>query len=129
MRGVSRSLRLFVAAFDALIALGLAAFGTAVPELRRAELFSHLAGAWGAALAALLAFVAVASDRPFVGWGAVGYLLWAALLSEHAFGLAFLALALSLAPVLPRPGGSLLRGLGMALVVAVLIGLVLSFPL
>ena len=119
-----RPIRFFVALFDALAAVGVAAYGSALPLVRGGDLPLHLTASWGAVLAALLALVAVTFDLAILGWIAVGYLLWAGLLAGHALSLLFVALAISLAPVVPRPGGSLLQGVVVALGTAAVIAVV-----
>lgn len=116
----SRAARLFIAFFNTLAAAAIAAYGTAfpLPLLEGGQLRFHLTAAWTAALAAALATLAIALDLAVLGWAAVGYLLWVSLLAGHAFSLVFLALAVSLAPVLPRPGGSLGTGLAIAALAA-----------
>lgn len=120
-----RRLRLFIGVFNTLAAAALAAYGTAFPFpfLRSVDLPFQLTASWAAAGAAALATLAIALDLALLGWVALGYLLWAALLAEHALSLVFLALALSLAPVLPRPGGSLVEGLAVAMITAVAVAL------
>ncbi len=117
---VSRGLRLFIGLFNTAAAGALAAYGTAFPFafIRRNELAFHLATSWAAAGAAGIATLAIALDVALLGWIALGYLLWVALLAGHALSLVFLALTISLAPVLPRPGGSLVRGIGVAVAAA-----------
>ncbi len=120
---VSRPLRLGIGLFNTLAACALAAYGGALPLAlsRRGELAFHLTTAWGAALAAGVATIAIALDLATLAWIALGYLLWVSVLAGHAFSLVFLALALSLAPVLPRPRGSLFGGLALAGVTALAI--------
>ena len=122
----SRPLRLFIGVFDTLVAAAMAAYGSAFSFVfvRRAELNFHVTTAWAAAGAAALATVAIALDLAVVAWIALGYLLWAALLAGHVFSFVFLALAVSLAPALPRPGHSLARGVLVALLTAVVITVV-----
>ncbi len=119
----SRGLRLFVGVFNTLAAAALAAYGSAFPFafVRQTELAFHLTTAWGAAGAAAIATLAIALDLAILGWIALGYLLWVALLAGHALSLIFLALAVSLSPVLPRPGGSLFQGVAIAAITALAI--------
>ena len=122
-----RGLRIFIALFNTAAALGLALYGSSLaPAVRRGDLLVMVG--WGAAVAAAVALVAVLLEAPLPGWLAIGYLLWAGLLAGVAFALVFLALAVSLAPVLPRPSGSLGRGLLLAGGTAVAIALVSSGP-
>jgi hypothetical protein len=122
---VPRGARFFIGAFNTVAAAALAAYSSAFPFafIRRPELAFHLATSWLAALAALAATVAIALDLAIVGWIAVGYLLWIALLAGHALSIVYLALALSLAPVLPRPQRSLGQGLAVAAITALVIAI------
>jgi hypothetical protein len=117
---VSRGARFFIASINTAAAAGLAAYTSAFPIafVRRPELGFHIASSWVAVAAAFGAAVAVALDLALLGWIAVGYLLWLALLAGHALSLVYLALAVSLAPVLPRPDGSLAQGLAIAAITA-----------
>ena len=122
---VPRGARFFIGAFNTVAAAALAAYSSAFPFafIRRPELAFHLATSWLAALAALAATVAIALDLAIVGWIAVGYLLWIALLAGHALSIVYLALAVSLAPVLPRPQRSLGQGLAVAAITALVIAI------
>lgn len=118
-----RPLRVFIALFNALVAIALAAYGTTLPvQAWRGDLLVTVA--WGAAIAAGVALIAVLLELPLPGWVAVGYLLWAGLLAGVALAIVFVALAVSLMPVLPRPGGSTGRGLLVAVGTAAAIALI-----
>jgi hypothetical protein len=85
---------------------------------------------WGSAVAAAIcALVIFVSGAAFVAWGAIGYVLFGALLTAGSPHLPLLALAVALMPLVPRPRGSIWVGLGVALVVAlgarVIIGVLL----
>lgn len=123
---VSRGVRFFIGAFNTVAAAGLAAYSSAFPFtfMRRPELAFHVATSWLAVFAALVATVSIALDLAVIGWIAVGYLLWLALLAGHALSLVYLALAVSLAPVLPRPQRSLGQGLAIAAITALALVLV-----
>ena len=70
---------------------------------------------WGSAAAAAIAAFIVASDGPAViGWIAIGYILFAALLLTAAPELLILALAIALMPVVQRPRNSLAFGIVVA---------------
>ena len=118
---VPRAARFLVAAFDTAVAAGLAGYTSAFPLafVRRSELTFHATTSWLAVLAALVATVSIAADLALLGWIAIGYLVWLALFAGHALWLLYLALAVSIAPVLPRPRRSLGRGLAIAAVTAV----------
>ncbi len=112
----SRSVRVLIALFNTIAAAGLALYGSSLPaHLRQGDLVTV---GWGAAIAAAVALVAVVLDAPLPGWIAVGYLVWAGLLAGVAFAIVFLALAVSLFPLVPRPGGSTAKGVLVAAVAA-----------
>lgn len=74
---------------------------------------------WGSAAAAVTAAIVVLTNGPAgLGWAAVGYVLFAALLREPP-ALVLILLAVAYMPILPRPRGSLLSGIGVAAVAAV----------
>lgn len=119
--------RLLVAFVNAIAAIGVAAYGTASPLARRADAGTQLATVWGAALAAIVALVSVAAEAAALGWIAIGYLLWASFLTAAPGGIVYLALAISLAPVVPRPRGSLAQGLIVAIATATAISILQRF--
>lgn len=119
--------RLLVAVVNALAAIGVAAYGAASPLARQADAAPQLATAWGAALAAVVALVSVVAEVATLGWIAIGYLLWASFLTAAPGGIVYLALAISLAPVVPRPRGSLAQGLIVAIVTATAISILGRF--
>ena len=126
---VSRGARFFIGAFNTAAAVALAAYSSAFPLqlVLRPELAFHVTTSWLAALAALAATAAIAFDLAVVGWVAVGYLLWIALLAGHALSLLYLALAVSLAPVVPRPEKSLAQGFAIAAITVVVLVLLREF--
>lgn len=126
---VSRGVRVFIGSFNTVAAVGLAAYGAARPFafIPRAQLAFHATTSWFAALAALVATIAIAFDLAVVAWVAVGYLLWIGLLAGHALSLVYLALALSLVPVVPRPQGSLWQGLAVAAITALAITMIRQY--
>ncbi|MBI2323809.1 MAG: hypothetical protein HYY42_04675 [Chloroflexi bacterium] len=80
---------------------------------------------WGSAAAAVTAAIVVLTNGPAaLGWIAIGYILFAALLREPP-ALALLLLAVAYMPILSRPRGSLLSGIGLTVVTALLFRLVL----
>ena len=125
---VSRGLRVVIGLFNTVAAGALAAYGSAFPFsfIRREDLAFHLTTAWAAAGAAAVATFAIAFDLALPAWIALGYLFWVALLAGHALAIVFLALAISLAPVLPRPGRSLSGGFAVAVVTAAALALLRS---
>ena len=126
---VSHGLRFIIAAFDTLAACGIAAYGTARPLafIPPREMAFDLTTAWLAAVAAGVAAAAVGLEMAILAWVALGYLVWLAVLASHAFSIVYLALAISLAPVLPRPQRSLAQGLAIAAITAVAIVVARSY--
>jgi len=120
---VSRFPRTLVAAFDAS-AMGAFAYATSGPPAGgRADLVL-----WGAAAAAALVALVIAVDAPAaLGWSALGYVLFAALLAVEPPQLLLLALAAALAPVLQRPRRSLALGIVVATVSAFAIRFAIPF--
>ncbi len=113
---MGRTGRTLVAGIDAVV-MGAVAYAETSGQfaLRPAELVL-----WGAALAAALcALVVFTNGSSLVAWGAIGYVVFGALLTAGGPHLPLLALALALTPLVPRPRGSVWLGVVVALVVAV----------
>ena len=73
---------------------------------------------WGSAAAAVTAAIVVLTNGPAaLGWIAIGYILSAAFLREPP-AVVLLLLAVAYMPILPRPRGSLLTAIGLAVVSA-----------
>jgi hypothetical protein len=109
--------RRIAAAFDAIVMVAIAFQLTGGSFARaRADLVI-----WGSAAAAVVAAIVVLANGPAaIGWIAVGYVLFAAFFAEPP-ALLLVLLAVAFMPLLPRPRGSLLAGIGLAVVAAVLI--------
>ncbi len=74
---------------------------------------------WGSAAAAVTLALVVLTDGPAaLGWAALGYILFAAFWGEPPAVLLVL-LAIAYMPVLQRPRGSLVSGIGIAVVAAI----------
>jgi len=70
---------------------------------------------WGSAAAALVAALVVLSNGPaLIGWAAVGYVVFAAVLATSRPVPLLLLLAVAYMPILQRPRGSLVLGLAIA---------------
>jgi hypothetical protein len=70
---------------------------------------------WGSAAAAVVAALVVLSNGPAViGWAAIGYVVFAALLATERPVPLLLLLGVAYMPVLQRPRGSLALGLAIA---------------
>ena len=73
---------------------------------------------WGSAVAAALCAVVVFIDgSAIVAWAAIGYILFGALLTGVPEW-PLVALAAALMPLVPRPRGSFVNGLSVAILVA-----------
>ena len=74
---------------------------------------------WGSAAAAVVAALVILSNGPAViGWAAVGYIVFAALLATARPVPLLLLLGVAYMPVLQRPRGSLAAGLAIAVLTA-----------
>src|SRR5881396_4020033 len=83
---------------------------------------------WGAVLAAALcALVIVVDSAAALAWTAIGYVLFGGLLTRGSPHFGFILLALALAPMVPRPRGSLSLGIGIAAVSAVVSRIAIAF--
>jgi hypothetical protein len=114
---MSRRARAFVAGIDALV-MGVLAYretGGSV-GVSAAELVL-----WGAVAAAALCAVIVLVQGPAaIAWAGIGYVLFGALLTDGSPHLTLTALALALMPLVPRPRGSLVLGLVIAVASALI---------
>src|SRR5687767_14489961 len=124
---MSRRARAFVAGIDALIMGVLAytetggSFGVSAAELVL----------WGAVAAAAVCAVIVLVEGPAaIAWAGIGYVLFGALLTDGSPHLTLTALAVALIPLVPRPRGSLVLGLAVAvagaLIARTLLGLLVQ---
>jgi hypothetical protein len=113
---MGRTGRTLVAGFDAVV-MAVAAY---VETGGRFALTPAELVLWGSAVsAALCAVVVFTSGSPFVAWSAIGYIVFGGLLTDGSPHWPLLALALALTPLVPRPRGSVLLGIAVALLVAV----------
>ena len=126
---MSRRAKFFVAAVDAAI-MGVLAYSETGGSfgISAAEIIL-----WGAvAAAALCALIILTDGAAVIAWAAIGYVLFGALLTNGSPHLTPAALALALMPLVPRPRGSLVLGLAVALVTALiartLVGLLVATP-
>ncbi len=82
---------------------------------------------WGSAAAAVVAALVVLSNGPAViGWAAVGYVVFAALLATARPVPLLLLLGVAYMPVLQRPRGSLAAGLGVAVLTALALAVLMQ---
>lgn len=109
------TLRAVAASFNAIamVALATTLTGGSFADPRAVLLV------WAPAAAAVVAALAVLVDAAALGWVAIGCILGAALVGEPPRPLLIL-LALAFMPLLRRPRGSLLTGVGLSVVSAVL---------
>jgi len=113
---VGRIGKTVVAGFDALVMAGLAFVQTGGRfALAPAELVL-----WGSAVAAAIcALIVYASGSAVIAWLAIGYVLFGALLTSGSPHWPLLALSAALMPLVPRPRGSVVLGLAIAVIAAV----------
>jgi len=123
---VTRTLRLFAAAFDTVAMAGVAYVDTGGRFAR--DLAEYVL--WGSVVAAALCTLVIAtSGAAGLAWAAIGYVAFGGVLTSGSPHWGLVLLALALMPLVPRPNGSLAYGLGIAAVAAIVsrvaIGLVL----
>jgi hypothetical protein len=124
MSGMGRTARFLAAGFDTG-AMGVLAFNETGG--RFAATFSEYV-LWGSVLAAAVCAMAIlAESLAPLAWIAIGYVLFGGLLTQGSPHIGFVLLALALAPMVPRPGGSLSLGIGIAAVSAVASRLLIQF--
>jgi len=124
MSGMGRTARFLAAGFDTG-AMGVLAFNETGG--RFAATFSEYV-LWGSVLAAAVCAMAIlAESLAPLAWIAIGYVLFGGLLTQASPHIGFVLLALALAPMVPRPAGSLSLGIGIAAVSAVASRLLIQF--
>jgi len=114
---MSRRAKFFVTAIDAAI-MGVYAYNETGGSfaIGAAELVL-----WGAVIAAAAcALVVLVEGAAFVAWAGIGYILFGALLTNGSPHWPLGALAVALMPLVPRPNGSLVLGLVIAVVTALI---------
>ena len=121
---MGKAARFFAAAFDTA-AIGVLAFnGTGG---RFAATFAEYV-LWGSVLAAAICAVVILVDSLVaLAWMGIGYILFGGLLTQGSPHLGFVLLAVALAPMVPRPGGSLSLGIGIAAVSALVSRVAIAF--
>jgi hypothetical protein len=111
---LGRIARTVVAAFDAVVMAVAAYVETGGRFVVSPE---HLI-LWGSAVAAAICAVVVfVEGSSVIAWAAIGYVLFGALLTGVPEW-PLVALAAALMPLVPRPRGSFVYGLGVAIAVA-----------
>ena len=124
MSRMGKAARFLAAGFDAA-AIGVLAWSETGG--RFAATFTEYV-LWGSVLAAAIcAIVILAEGLAPLAWVAIGYILFGGLLTQGSPHFGFVLLALALAPMVPRPRGSLSLGIGIAAVSAVVSRVAIAF--
>jgi hypothetical protein len=111
---VTKTLRLFAAAFDTVAMAGVAYVETGGHFAQ--DLAEYVL--WGSVLAAAVCAVVIATNGAALAWVAIGYVVFGGLLTPGSPHWGLMLLALALMPLVPRPSGSVALGLGIAAVAA-----------
>ena len=121
---MGKAARFFAAGFDT-VAIGILAFNETGG--RFAASFAEYV-LWGSVVAAAIcALVILMENLAPVAWIAIGYVLFAGLLTQGSPHYGFVLLALALAPMVPRPRSSLILGIGIAAVSALVSRVAIAF--
>ncbi|MEK6226087.1 MAG: hypothetical protein AABM40_07280 [Chloroflexota bacterium] len=124
MSRMGKAARFFAAGFDT-VAIGILAFNETGGRFA-ASLAEFVL--WGSVLAAAIcAIVILVESLAPLAWIAIGYMLFAGLLTQGSPHFGFVLLALALAPMVPRPRGSLSLGIGIAAVSALVSRVAITF--
>ena len=124
MSRMGKTARFLAAAFDTA-AIAVLAFNDTGG--RFAATFAEYV-LWGSVLAAAIcAVVILAESLAPLAWIGIGYILFGGLLTQGSPHVGFVLLALALAPMVPRPGGSLSLGIGIAAVSALVSRVAIAF--
>lgn len=116
MSRMGKAARFLAAGFDAAV-IGVLAFNETGGRFA-ATLTEYVL--WGSVLAAAIcAIVILVESLAPLAWIAIGYILFGGLLTQGSPHFGFVLLAIALAPMVPRPRGSLSLGIGIAAVSAV----------
>ncbi len=124
MSRTGKAARFLAAGFDTA-AIGVLAFNETGG--RFAATFTEYV-LWGSVLAAAIcAIVILVGSLAPLAWIGIGYILFGGLLTQGSPHIGFVLLALALAPMVPRPRGSLSLGIGIAAVSAVVSRVAIAF--
>jgi len=120
---MGKAARFFAAGFDTA-AIGILAYNeTGGRAATPAEYVL-----WGSVLAAAICAIVILLERGApLAWTAIGYILFGGLPTQGSPHYAFILLALALAPMVPRPRGSLGLGIAIAAVSAVVSRVAIAF--
>jgi hypothetical protein len=121
---MGKTARFLAAGFDTA-AIGVLAFNDTGG--RFAATFAEYV-LWGSVLAAAIcAVVILVESLAPLAWIGIGYILFGGLLTQGSPHFGFVLLAVALAPMVPRPGGSLTLGIGIAAVSALASRVAIAF--
>jgi hypothetical protein len=121
---MGKAARFFAAGFDT-VAISILAFNETGGRFA-ASLAEYVL--WGSVLAAAIcAIVILVESLAPLAWIAIGYMLFAGLLTQGSPHFGFVLLALALAPMVPRPRDSLSLGIGIAAVSALVSSVAIAF--
>jgi len=124
MSRMGRAARVFAAGFDT-VAIGILAFNETGG--RFAATFSEYV-LWGSVLAAAICTIVIlANTGAPLAWIGIGYVLFGGLLTQGSPHYGFVLLAIALAPMVPRPRGSLSLGIAIAAVSALASRVAIAF--
>ena len=124
MSRMGKAARFFAAGFDTA-AIGVLAFNETGG--RFAATFAEYV-LWGSVLgAAICAIVILVDSLAPLAWIGIGYILFGGLLTQGSPHYGFVLLALALAPMVPRPSGSLSLGIGIAALSAAVSRVAIAF--
>ena len=124
MSRMGKAARFFAAGFDTA-AIGILAYNETGGRFA-ATLAEYVL--WGSVLAAAICAIVILLERgAALAWIAIGYILFGGLPTQGSPHYAFILLALALAPMVPRPRGSLGLGIAIAAVSAVVSRVAIAF--
>ena len=124
MSRTGKAARFFAAGFDTA-AIGVLAFNETGG--RFAATFAEYV-LWGSVIAAAIcAIVILVETGAPLAWIGIGYVLFGGLLTQGSPHFGFVLLALALAPMVPRPRGSLSLGIAIAAVSAFVSRVAIAF--
>jgi hypothetical protein len=124
MSRMGKAARFFAAGFDT-VAIGALAYNETGG--RFAATFSEFV-LWGSVLAAAICAIVILVDAlAALAWIGIGYILFGGLLTQGSPHYGFVLLALALAPMVPRPRGSLSLGIAIAAVSALVSRVAIAF--
>lgn len=122
MTRMGKAARVFAAGFNT-VAMAVLAYNQTGGRLASTTEYAL----WGAVVAAAIcAFVIWREEPAALAWVAIGYILFGGLLTQGSPHYGYILLALALAPMVPRPRGSLALGLGVSALAAFVSSVVIA---